>query len=230
MAGFIYRFFYKGLKEWLWRNYLLKLHSKRTDYIIQKFPIIKTRGKMLGIGISKGKLEKAISKKLALSFIGTDINSKRKKYEFPFVRCSGYCLPFKSNTLSLITAFSVIEHILEEKRDSFYNEIFLVLKEDGYLVIQHPNRYFPIEQHSFIPFVGYLPSRFHGLFFHEYCRVPSKNSLINSLEKKGFILEQALSYGLPPSFSYAVHLLEMLKFFKIFPFGYLLVFRKRSGL
>ena len=127
MEGFVYRFFYKCQKKGLWRNYISKLRSRRPDYIRQKNPAIKT-----------------------------DINLELENYYVPLVRCSGHSLPFKINTMSLITALSVTEHILEEKRDSFYNEISQVLEEDGYPVIQRPDRHFPVEQHSFIPFVGYL--------------------------------------------------------------------------
>ena len=58
-------------------------------------------------------------------------------------------MPFRSATFDLVSLFSVIEHV-EDQEQALY-EAFRVLKPGGALVIQIPNRYFPVELHSGLP-------------------------------------------------------------------------------
>jgi SAM-dependent methyltransferase len=88
-------------------------------------------------------------------------------------------VPYPLNpSFSLVTAFSLIEHIREDNKEKFYEEVKKVLVDNGISIMHLANRYFPIEQHTFIPLLGYFPLRFHFTFFHDYVSVPSKDKTI----------------------------------------------------
>jgi hypothetical protein len=56
----------------------------------------------------------------------------------------------------------------------FYEEIKRVIKKEGKLVIQFPNRYAIVESHTYMPFFGFLPSSIHSIAYRgEYVAVPS---------------------------------------------------------
>ena len=58
-------------------------------------------------------------------------------------------LPFRDATFDLVSLFSVIEHVSDQEQA--LREAFRVLKSGGALVVQIPNRRFPIELHSGLP-------------------------------------------------------------------------------
>jgi ubiquinone/menaquinone biosynthesis C-methylase UbiE len=66
-------------------------------------------------------------------------------------------LPFKNEVFDRISLFSVIEHVAPA--ESALKESFRVSKQETELIIQVPNRFFPLELHSGLPFVFYIPSK-----------------------------------------------------------------------
>ena len=58
-------------------------------------------------------------------------------------------LPFKDTAFDMVSLFSVIEHV--EDQQQAICEAFRVLKPGGTLVVQIPNRRFPVELHSGLP-------------------------------------------------------------------------------
>lgn len=69
-------------------------------------------------------------------------------------------LPFKEKLFDLVSLFSVIEHITNQ--ELALKEAWRVLKSRGKLIIQIPNKFFPLELHSGLPFVFLLPLRIKG--------------------------------------------------------------------
>lgn len=185
-------------------------------------------GNMLGLGIAEGNVDYLVSQKLNLSFIGLDIQSRPLYLKsFSYIKADASLLPVQTEAFTIVTAFSLIEHVCIDRRSDFLAEIFRVLEKKGILFLQLPNRYFPIEQHSFLPFIGYLPEKFHNYFNNYYCRVPSLKIVRTLLEKQNFEV-RVFSYQMPPSILPFSGLLKFLGFFRIFPFGYMLVCKKRD--
>ena len=58
-------------------------------------------------------------------------------------------LPFKDATFDLVSLISVVEHV-EDQQQTIY-EALRVLKPGGSLVVQIPNRHFPVDLHSGFP-------------------------------------------------------------------------------
>ncbi|MEE9182439.1 MAG: class I SAM-dependent methyltransferase [candidate division NC10 bacterium] len=93
--------------------------------------------------------------------IGVDVKWERlrdMRRRFPQTRAvvaDGRKLPFKDKGVDIIFSNSTIEHLGDfEAQKLFAQEIMRV---GGRCFIQTPNRYFPIEPHTFVPLFQFLP-------------------------------------------------------------------------
>lgn len=221
--GLGYKAFYKWPKRYFWRHYLVKKMRDRAEYYASSMPNLPLNGLGLDIGCGDGMITSKISTRYHINVIGLDI-AVHPSLTGEFVRADATSLPFKPDTFALVTCLSSIEHIPERLRTKLYHEIYRVLESCGYLTVQLPNRFFPIEQHSWLPFIGYLPGRFHGLFSHDYVAVPSRRKLIGDMQATGLHLETTVLLEAP-----YIPLLKRLSkagLFKVLPFGYFIVMRK----
>jgi len=69
-------------------------------------------------------------------------------------------MPFENDTFDLVFSSAVIEHIgsiINQSR--FIGECFRISKK--YVFITTPNRYYPIELHTVLPFIHWLPKNIH---------------------------------------------------------------------
>lgn len=76
-----------------------------------------------------------------------------------FVRTEKMELPFADNTFDIVFCSAVLEHVgcrFEQKH--FIEELLRVAK---YFFIVTPNRYFPVEFHTLLPFIHWLPQYLH---------------------------------------------------------------------
>lgn len=155
--------------------------------------------------------------------VGVDLIKNRKE-NYHHVVASAIRLPFKNNTFSLVTAFSILEHIPEAERKMFYNEAKRVLRGKGIFAIQLPNRYSIIESHTYLPFFGFLPSRVHSFAYRGgYTAVPSLKNVIHFLKGSGFEVFNVKKYEAPfLPFGYS---LGKIGLFHLFPMGYIICAR-----
>lgn len=82
--------------------------------------------------------------------------------EFPgvrFVRTKGVSLPFEDATFDIAFSSAVLEHVgnLERQRH-FVSEL---LRVSRVVFLTTPNRWFPLELHTFLPIAHYLPQSQH---------------------------------------------------------------------
>jgi hypothetical protein len=87
------------------------------------------------------------------------LNQARARYEIGAAEAvilgDGTSLPFADQSFDLVFSNSVIEHVGSRAEQArFATEIARVGKQYW---VQTPNRYFPIEQHLWTPFVHWLP-------------------------------------------------------------------------
>jgi hypothetical protein len=69
-------------------------------------------------------------------------------------------MPFDKNTFELVFSSAVIEHVGSKNNQSkFIGECFRISKK--YVFITTPNRYYPVELHTAIPFIHWLPKSIH---------------------------------------------------------------------
>jgi ubiquinone/menaquinone biosynthesis C-methylase UbiE len=183
---------------------------------------------IVDLGCGKGLIYNniACSDQTALR-TGIDLTRNSSK-RYQHIVASATKLPFKDSVFSLVTAFSLIEHIPKAERACFYKEARRVMKRRGTFVIQFPNRYFVIESHTFLPFFGFLPSRMHSFAYRrEYVAVPSLKEVTRSLEKYGFEKSNTEKYG--SSFLPFPRFFSGIGFFNIWPMGYIVHTRKSEA-
>ena len=90
-------------------------------------------------------------------------NQKLNKLEKFFkksklIKCDCRKMSLKSNSFDVVHSNATIEHVGNEKNQAkFLSECYRV--SNKFILIQTPNRFFPIEMHTFIPFLHFLPKK-----------------------------------------------------------------------
>ena len=76
-----------------------------------------------------------------------------------FVRTSGTALPFEDGEFDVAHSSAVLEHVGDRDRQrAFVHELCRVANA---VFVTTPNRWFPLELHTFLPFVHWLPQHRH---------------------------------------------------------------------
>lgn len=118
------------------------------------------QGQGLDIGCQNGGLIDQISEETGLSWIGIDpilTESSVTEKGAPIGPGRSERIPYPDEYFDAAILANVFEHILPDDRQRSFDEMRRVLKPGGIVVGQIPNPYFPIESHSRLPFMGYLP-------------------------------------------------------------------------
>lgn len=101
-----------------------------------------------------------------------------------FIKLDGSnSLPFADKEFDLLHCNAVIEHVGPENQEKFLNECLRISKR---VFITTPNRYFPVEMHSFIPFFHWLP----WSWFQKIVRRVSKNGEFWSKSENLYLLSE----------------------------------------
>ena len=89
-----------------------------------------------------------------------DASSMEKAFPgLKFVQTSGKDLPFENGAFDLAYSSAVLEHVGDrEAQREFIREVMRVA--DGFFIAV-PNRWFPLELHTFLPVIHWLPKRWH---------------------------------------------------------------------
>jgi SAM-dependent methyltransferase len=183
---------------------------------------------LLDLGCGKGLLfDNIVGSDESKLLVGVDLIKNRKE-NYQHVVASAIRLPFKNDVFSLVTAFSLIEHIPKAERKMFYKEVKRILRRKGIFAIQLPNRYFIIESHTYIPFFGFLPSSVHSFAYRGgYTAVPSLKNVIHFLKEYGFEIHDVKKYEAP--FLPFGYFLGKIGLFRLFPMGYIICARLVEG-
>jgi SAM-dependent methyltransferase len=145
-------------EEWDVRNRVLS--ETLTDLVRANVPAGARRG--LDVGCQNGWTTDRYSKLTALDWVGVDpaLAETTASPEGVELRPGAADrLDFPDHDFDVVMLANVYEHILPKRRVASFEEIRRVLKPDGVVVGQIPNPYFPIESHSRLPFMGWLPIR-----------------------------------------------------------------------
>lgn len=161
----------------------------------------------------------------------------RNKDKISLIVADAQFLPLKEEVFDLVSLFSVIEHVGEQ--ELALTEALRVLKSKGKLTVQIPNRYFPLEVHSGLPFVFMIPSRIRHFIFrkigYEWLNsidIPSKTKLectISRMNTRSKIAAKKVIYPsslMWPRLQALYKFLQKVHFLDFLPLGYLFVVEK----
>ncbi len=146
-------------------------------------------------------------------------------------------IPFQDGSFDCVLLANVYEHILPDCRRASMREIGRVLRVGGIVVGQLPNPYFPLESHSRLPFMGWLPVALQrkywrlapvpwDLDFH----VVTIHNLIGTLQREGFepVVARGFNYpveAIPRSWQWAARAFAAPM--RVVPWSWQFVARKR---
>lgn len=150
--------FLQSDQEWGVRNRVLS--ETLTDLIRANVSEGATRG--LDVGCQNGWTTDRYSALTDLDWVGIDPalpGPQRSPEGVELSPGTADKLDFPDGEFDVVMLANVYEHILPERRVASFAEMRRVLRPTGIVVGQIPNPYFPIESHSRLPFMGWLPFR-----------------------------------------------------------------------
>jgi SAM-dependent methyltransferase len=114
-------------------------------------------------------------------------------------------LGFPDEAFDVAVFANVFEHIPPAERDASLREIYRVLKPGGVVIGQLPNPHFPIESHSRLPFMGWLPVKWQHRYWklapvswgHDFYVVTIRD-LKQSAQRAGFDVVHVRNFNYPP--------------------------------
>lgn len=139
-------------------------------YAVRKH--IKPGSKILEVGCGYGRNFVALSKFKDAKIIGLDqseedlkkaqtlINDKlsNEKERFKLVQADGTRLPFKDNSFDFVVLWQVMEHVYRDSdQEKIIHEISRVLRNEGLILMNTPNKWFPIDYHdTYFPLIHWF--------------------------------------------------------------------------
>lgn len=133
--------------------------------------------KCLDIGCSSGIITSLLGQTLSMT-IGIDIDQEAISYakehhlssRVQFLTADAMSLPFKEGLFDVIICNHIYEHVPDPYQ--MMEEIFRVLKENGFCYFSAGNKYMIMEGHYGLPFLSWLPKR----LAHLYIKLMGKGS------------------------------------------------------
>jgi SAM-dependent methyltransferase len=150
-------------EEWAVRNRALA--STLAELLNRHAPQVTDRA--LDIGCQWGLLVENLASQTQKRWWGVDpvIDRHLSRSGFELVNGSADELPFPDSVFDCAVIANVYEHIPPERRDASLLEMRRILVPGGTVVGQLPNPYFPIESHSKLPLMGWLPRRVQNWYW-----------------------------------------------------------------
>jgi SAM-dependent methyltransferase len=151
-------------QEWDDRNRVLS--ETLTGLVRERAPAEAKRA--LDVGCQHGATTDLYARLTGLEWIGVDpvITEPRRSPDGMLLQPGAADkLDFPDGEFDVVMLANVYEHLLPDRRVASFREIRRVLADDGIVVGQIPNPYFPIESHSRLPFMGWLPIRAQKVYW-----------------------------------------------------------------
>ncbi len=164
-------------------------------------------GRGIDVGCQKGALTDAMEQATPFTWTGIDPGIEEPRSSAagrPLLHGTADSLPFEDASFDVALFANVYEHVLPERRRDSLLEIRRVLVPHGFVVGQIPNPYFPIESHSRLPFMGWLPIRAQKVYWrlspvpweHDFF-VVTMRQLSRSAEELGYRTVHAENFNYP---------------------------------
>ena len=165
-------------------------YTKRKEMfdVLQKLLDFEKLDTVLDVGATADKLhpesnffEQFFPQKNKITAVSNQ-DAKFLETEYPgltFVQGNGLDMPFKDNNFDLVFSSAVLEHVGSfEKQRKFFDECLRVSKK--YVFLTTPNRFYPVDFHTYLPFAHWLPKKLH-------------RKILNLIGQKELALEENLN-------------------------------------
>ena len=220
----------------------------RANYLYDAYNIIRQNVVYLnyldvgcGYGVNSSVFGRFFSNTICLDFDAENLeecrnynNPKINKNIF-LIRGDAHSLPFKNKSFDLVTAFSLIEHI--SNKEVMLSEMLRVLKSDGELLLQFPNKYFFIDLHTGIPFFSLFPHFLRILILKKKgykgeIGIPNLRKIKSELKDIKYpvkIVKIKINYPIemiPQKFRLLYRVLKGMRVLYLVPMGIMVCFRK----
>ncbi len=198
-------------------------------------------GRALDVGCKYGWLADILTGLTPLQWSGIDpliVEPTQSAGGVNLVHGWAHAMPFEEGTFECVLFANVYEHISPELRRASMREIGRVLRVGGIVVGQLPNPYFPLESHSRLPFMGWLPVHLRKRYWRlapvpwelDFHVVTIKN-LIATLQQEGFepVVARGFNYpveAIPKSWQWAARVFSAPM--RAMPWSWQFVARKRG--
>jgi SAM-dependent methyltransferase len=143
-------------EEWEVRNNVLA----ETLATLAKQHLRNTGGRGLDVGCQYGDLTDYLNAHTDMAWEGIDpilTGPQKSPNGAALHSAAADKIPYPDQHFDCLFLANVFEHIPPHLRTASFKEMYRVLRPEGILVGQIPNPLFPIEAHSRLPFMGWLP-------------------------------------------------------------------------
>jgi SAM-dependent methyltransferase len=231
--------FLQSSEEWQTRNRVL---ARSLAELLDAFMPATGEERALDVGCQDGALTRILADHVDLQWWGVDpvIEEPMKlSQRIELLPGSAHALPFRHDFFRCAVFANVYEHVIPDRRGESLAELRRVLFPGGIVVGQLPNPYFPIESHSRLPFMGWLPTRLQRVYYqlspvpweHDFFVVTIRD-LLRRAERAGFetLYRKRFNYPLeviPEKLRLAARLLE--RPMRYIPWAWQFVLRRPNG-
>ncbi len=151
--------------------------SEKIRSVLQDFNPSLHSMSCLDIGCSSGIITSLLGNHFRMA-IGIDIDREAIRFaqdhssssRVRFLTADSMTLPFHDNSVDVIVCNHIYEHV--PSADRMMDEIYRVLKEEGFCYFSAGNKYMIIEGHYDLPFLSWVPKS----FAHYYLKMTGKGS------------------------------------------------------
>jgi SAM-dependent methyltransferase len=167
-----------------------------------------TAGRGLDVGCQTGDLTDYLNAHTSLSWEGIDpalVDGKSSPGGAQLYAAASDDIPYPDQHFDCLLLANVFEHIDPGLRHQSFMEMYRVLRPGSIVVGQLPNPYFPIESHSRLPFMGWLPLNIQKKYWrlspvpweHDFFTVTMRH-LRREAERVGFLVLRVNNFNYPP--------------------------------
>ncbi|HMB45140.1 MAG TPA: class I SAM-dependent methyltransferase [Candidatus Methanoperedens sp.] len=172
---------------------------------------------------------------LSMTELGICRKNMREKKNYHYIAADAQSLPFKNEYFDLVTAFSLIEHV--PCQEKMLREAFRILKNQGQLVLQFPNKHFFMELHTGIPFFCLVPDFMKTWILEKksydgFLNIPTPEQVKDTIH----VIDPSVNVRVvnviypddlvPVNFKKVYSLLKKTGIFRKIPFGWLVICEK----
>lgn len=135
------------------------MRNQKIDLFLNDVGDCSKRTRLLDVGGGRGvagELLRLHSSFAEVVIVNLDQHSARNNVGTRFVKADACALPFATNSFDWVFSNAVIEHVGHPLRQRRFADEIRRVAARGYFVAT-PNKHFPIEPHTLLPFYQFLP-------------------------------------------------------------------------